>query len=143
MPSDPLAPDSATLVRRHRLSVRLWHWINAATLIVMLMSGLMIFNAHPHPLLGPGTARTADTRMARKSATARATRDPARRVDLTIGTTGDFSARQPLGDSARSAGARRSRHGPRSRRITDLALARRWHLTFAWAFAAGDRRLSA
>ncbi len=35
------------LVLRHRLSTRLWHWINAATLGVMLMSGLMIFNAHP------------------------------------------------------------------------------------------------
>ncbi len=35
------------LVRRHRLSTRLWHWINAATLGIMLMSGLMIFNAHP------------------------------------------------------------------------------------------------
>src|SRR5918993_486389 len=36
-----------TLVRRHRLATRIWHWINAVTLIIMLMSGLMIFNAHP------------------------------------------------------------------------------------------------
>ena len=35
------------LVHRHRLSTRLWHWANAAVLLVMLMSGLMIFNAHP------------------------------------------------------------------------------------------------
>lgn len=35
------------LVRRHRLPTRLWHWINAACLVVLLMSGLMIFNAHP------------------------------------------------------------------------------------------------
>src|SRR5688572_18562779 len=35
------------LVRRHRLSTRLWHWTNAVTLLVLLMSGLMIFNAHP------------------------------------------------------------------------------------------------
>lgn len=35
------------LVFRHRLSTRLWHWINAVTVFVMLMSGLMIFNAHP------------------------------------------------------------------------------------------------
>lgn len=32
---------------RHRLSTRLWHWINAVTVIVMLMSGLTISNAHP------------------------------------------------------------------------------------------------
>ncbi len=34
-------------VFRHRLSTRLWHWLNALTVFVMLMSGLMIFNAHP------------------------------------------------------------------------------------------------
>ena len=33
---------------RHRLPTRLWHWVNALTVFVMLMSGLMIFNAHPH-----------------------------------------------------------------------------------------------
>lgn len=38
---------SGTLVLRHRLSTRIWHWVNAATFIIMLMSGLMIFNAHP------------------------------------------------------------------------------------------------
>jgi thiosulfate reductase cytochrome b subunit len=32
---------------RHRLPTRIWHWINATTGIVMLMSGLMILNAHP------------------------------------------------------------------------------------------------
>ena len=35
------------LVKRHRWPVRLWHWINFAAVTVMLMSGLMIFNAHP------------------------------------------------------------------------------------------------
>ena len=45
----PVAPAAAPPPRvyRHRLPTRLWHWINAATLLVMLMSGLMIFNAHP------------------------------------------------------------------------------------------------
>jgi Ni/Fe-hydrogenase b-type cytochrome subunit len=33
---------------RHRLPTRLWHWVNAFTVVVMLMSGFMIFNAHPH-----------------------------------------------------------------------------------------------
>lgn len=35
------------LVKRHRLSTRIWHWVNAVAVIVMLMSGLMISNAHP------------------------------------------------------------------------------------------------
>ena len=41
------APQGGDLVKRHRFSTRLWHWLNALALIVMLMSGLMIFNAHP------------------------------------------------------------------------------------------------
>jgi Ni/Fe-hydrogenase b-type cytochrome subunit len=38
---------SGALVFRHRLSVRIWHWVNAVTIFVMMMSGLGIFNAHP------------------------------------------------------------------------------------------------
>jgi thiosulfate reductase cytochrome b subunit len=44
----PAAPAGGDLVRRHRLPVRLWHWANALALFIMLMSGMMIFNAHPH-----------------------------------------------------------------------------------------------
>ena len=40
-------PDISRFIVRHRLSTRVWHWINVITVIVMLMSGLMIFNAHP------------------------------------------------------------------------------------------------
>jgi Ni/Fe-hydrogenase b-type cytochrome subunit len=41
-------PGSPRIAYRHRLPTRLWHWLNALTVFVMLMSGLMIFNAHPH-----------------------------------------------------------------------------------------------
>lgn len=34
-------------VYRHRLITRIWHWINALAVIVLIGSGLMIFNAHP------------------------------------------------------------------------------------------------
>lgn len=40
-------PRGGDVVRRHALSTRLWHWVNAITFFIMLMSGLMIFNAHP------------------------------------------------------------------------------------------------
>jgi len=43
VPAAPMARE----VLRHRLSTRLWHWLNAVVIIVMLMSGAMIFNAHP------------------------------------------------------------------------------------------------
>ncbi len=33
-------------MKRHTLSTRIWHWINAVALIVLFMSGLNISNAH-------------------------------------------------------------------------------------------------
>ena len=44
----PPEPRGGDIVYRHRRSTRIWHWINALTVFVLLMSGLMIFNAHPH-----------------------------------------------------------------------------------------------
>ena len=41
-------PDSGgPLIYRTKLPVRIWHWVNAFTIFVMLMSGATIFNAHP------------------------------------------------------------------------------------------------
>jgi len=34
-------------VYRHRLITRIWHWVNAVAVIILIGSGLMIFNAHP------------------------------------------------------------------------------------------------
>src|SRR5690349_14899970 len=34
-------------ILRHPLTIRITHWINVLALLVMLMSGLQIFNAHP------------------------------------------------------------------------------------------------
>lgn len=41
------AASQRRIAYRHRLPTRIWHWINALAVIVMLMSGLMILNAHP------------------------------------------------------------------------------------------------
>jgi Ni/Fe-hydrogenase b-type cytochrome subunit len=47
----PVAPPADIAPRRiayrHRLPTRIWHWGNAITVFVMIMSGLMILNAHP------------------------------------------------------------------------------------------------
>ena len=34
-------------MKRHALGTRIWHWINALSVIVLFMSGLNISNAHP------------------------------------------------------------------------------------------------
>ena len=41
------APPEPRTVYRHRLSTRVWHWINALAILILIPSGLMIFNAHP------------------------------------------------------------------------------------------------
>ncbi|MCJ7528210.1 MAG: cytochrome b/b6 domain-containing protein, partial [Methyloceanibacter sp.] len=40
------------VIYRHSSTVRLTHWVNALVLLVLLMSGLQIFNAHPALYLG-------------------------------------------------------------------------------------------
>ena len=44
---DGAALQGGDLVKRHHWITRVWHWTNAVTVTVLLMSGLMIFNAHP------------------------------------------------------------------------------------------------
>ena len=34
-------------IYRHRLATRLWHWVSALSVLILIPSGLMIFNAHP------------------------------------------------------------------------------------------------
>ena len=53
-----LRPAGGDVVRRHRLSTRVWHWVNVVAFLVMLMSGLMIFNAHPRLYWGQYGAHT-------------------------------------------------------------------------------------
>jgi thiosulfate reductase cytochrome b subunit len=85
------------LVNRHRISTRVWHWINAVAIIVMLMSGMMISNAHPHLYWGQYGANLDASWF-----------DPPRFPGwATIPTN------------------------------YNLALARHWHLFFAWVFAFG------
>jgi thiosulfate reductase cytochrome b subunit len=43
----PAAPLRRQLVYRHSVVVRVTHWVNVVCLVVLLMSGLQIFNAHP------------------------------------------------------------------------------------------------
>lgn len=52
-------PKGGDMVRRHHLFTRLWHWTNVVTVTIMLMSGLMIFNAHPRLYWGHYGANAA------------------------------------------------------------------------------------
>ena len=117
-------------VLRHRLPLRVMHWINLLCMLVLVGSGLQIFNAHP--ALYWGQASTFDAPAFATDAM-RGPDGKARGI-TTIGryrvdTTG------VLGVSRRADGMRVKRGfpewatipGPRS-----LALGRRWHFFFAW-----------
>lgn len=41
------ATPPGTAIRRHSLATRIWHWINALAILVLIGSGLGISNAHP------------------------------------------------------------------------------------------------
>ena len=44
--ADPQSTAPA-VIKRHALSTRIWHWVNAVAIFIMIGSGAMIFNAHP------------------------------------------------------------------------------------------------
>ena len=59
-------PVAKTLIYRHPLPVRVTHWLNAACVLALLMSGLQILNAHP--ALYWGIASTFETPLLRLAA---------------------------------------------------------------------------
>lgn len=125
------APTGGDLLRRHRLSTRIWHWINAAALLVLLMSGLMIFNAHPRLYWGQYGANPDPAWLQIGSAE---DQGYLRIGDVRIETTG------VLGRWTDGAGRIQTRAFPSWSTIPstyNLGLARRWHLTFAWVLAFG------
>ncbi len=50
--TDAIPAPRPRLIKRHSAVVRVTHWINALCLVLLLMSGLQIFNAHPALYLG-------------------------------------------------------------------------------------------
>lgn len=113
-------------IYRHRLPVRLWHWLNALVIFVMLMSGLMIFNAHPRLYWGHYGANADPAWLEIGSD---ATDGYLRVGALQVTTTG------LLGRWTDSDGAVKRRAFPGWATIPsryDLAGARQWHIAFAW-----------
>lgn len=120
------SPRGGDLVRRHRLSTRIWHWTNAATLLILLGSGLMIFNAHPALYWGAYGAN-ADPSWLQIGHSEGA--GFLRVGEVVVPTTGF------LGVSTDAAGQVHNLAFPGWATIPsgyNLALARLWHLTFAW-----------
>ena len=118
---------------RHRLPVRILHWINVVSFFLMLMSGLGIFNAHPH--LYWGTDSDFDAPLL--SMTARPGADGQPHGVTQVGRH-VFNTDGVLGASREEGAARQTERGfPSWATIPGrqyLATARNWHLFFAWVF---------
>ena len=123
-------------VRRHHLATRLWHWLNALSLAIMMMSGLMIFNAHPRLYWGQAGANddAAWAEIGAVSDAAGGLRGSLRIGQWSIDTTGVLGA-SPGHDGALTAIAFPGWITLPS--SYDLAQARLWHLGFALVLACG------
>ena len=121
------------LYERHALLVRITHWVNVVAFIVLLMSGLQIFNAHPNLYWGT-SSYSGDPpllRMMAKSA------PNGERLGVTRVFGRDFETTGVFGLSRDSRGAWIERGFPSWLTLPGdrwLAMGRRWHFFFAWVF---------
>ncbi|MES2724866.1 MAG: cytochrome b/b6 domain-containing protein [Pseudomonadota bacterium] len=119
-----MPPPMKVLVYRHSVVTRVTHWINAMALILLLMSGLQIFNAHPALYWGQ-TSTFADPWVSMTAVERGEQMIGLTKVGpLTLETTGlfGFSDGEKRGFPSWST-------APGYR---DLAAGRRWHFFFAW-----------
>jgi thiosulfate reductase cytochrome b subunit len=112
-------------IYRHRLPVRISHWLNVPILIILIMSGLQIFNAHPalywddrsdreHPFLSIRPMKTESGEM--------------RGITTILGYKFDTTGILGYSDGSRRA-------FPAWATVPSakfLAMGRQWHLFFAW-----------
>lgn len=134
MPAGHRAPEKGDPVREvkcHALATRLAHWVNVVCLLVLLPSGLQIFNAHPalylgktsdfaHPILAMTAADGPDGLVG-------VTTIGAHRID----TTGWLGASEVDGVmTPRGFPDWATLPGPQW-----LAMGRLWHFAAAWLFA--------
>ena len=119
------------LVYRHNRITRTTHWVNALALVILVMSGFQIFNAHPHLYWG-------------------STSEPDRAF-LSIAAANDdgevrgfFRIYGWQLDTTGVLGVQNTEMGPAPRAFPSwltipgyfwLAGGRRWHFFFAWIFA--------
>ena len=119
------------VVKRHGVTTRVWHWVNALCLLVLLMSGLQIFNAHPSLYWGSGS--DFDNPIMSIGAQLDDAGDPMGYLAIAgwqVPTTGVLGYSDPEGQ-------KQARAFPAWATLPDsqwLSLGRQWHFTAAWVF---------
>ena len=118
------------LVYRHPLLVRIAHWISAVAILVLLLSGLQILNAHPAFYWGEAST------FAAPFAAVESWQDESAelRGRLRIGSA-QFDTTGVLGASRSEGGSMQARAMPSWITLPsylDLGAGRAWHFFFAW-----------
>jgi len=114
-------------VYRHRLPVRISHWLNVPILIILIMSGLQIFNAHPALYWGESSDRD---RVLLTMRSVKSDDGNIRGVTTIFGHQFDTTGVLGYSDGMRRA-------FPAWATVPSvrwLAMGRQWHLFFAWLF---------
>lgn len=122
-----VSPPPIERVYRHRLPVRISHWLNVPFLIILIMSGLQIFNAHPALYWGDRSDRDQPLFSIRPVQTAGG---EIKGITTILGHPFDTTGVLGYSDGMRRA-------FPAWATIPSarwLAMGRQWHLFFAWLF---------
>ena len=124
---------SSYLYYRHTLPVRVMHWTNVLSLTVLLMSGLMIFNAHPSLDWGKSSSTGKPSLLQITSRDA----GNGQLMGITRVFGHEFNTTGLLGASKNAEGKSTDVAFPHWMTIPgfySLADARAWHFFFAWLF---------
>jgi thiosulfate reductase cytochrome b subunit len=121
---------------RHRLAVRIMHWVNVLAVTVLLMSGLQIFNGHGALYWGQSSYSARPPVL---QITAEQSND-GHPIGVTRVLGHEFRTTGVLGISSED-GSPRARAFPAWATIPGpqwLAMGRRWHFFFAWVFVVNS-----
>ncbi|MEO8153157.1 MAG: cytochrome b/b6 domain-containing protein [Rhizobacter sp.] len=127
----PPQPPGSYVYLRHRWPVRLTHWLNVLSLTILLMSGLMIFNAHPSLDWGKSsyTGRPSFLEITSRDAA------DGHKIGITRVFGYEFDTTGLLGLSTNASGGAAEVAFPSWMTIPShysLSDARLWHFFFAW-----------
>jgi thiosulfate reductase cytochrome b subunit len=127
--SDQMVPFLPVIERvyRHRLPVRISHWLNVPFLIILIMSGLQIFNAHPALYWSDRSDRDQSVLSIRP---VQSESGEVKGITTILGHQFDTTGVLGYSDGMRRA-------FPAWATIPSakwLAMGRQWHLFFAWLF---------
>ncbi|MRD46790.1 hypothetical protein GHT07_05855 [Caenimonas koreensis DSM 17982] len=129
---EAVSTGSAPVIYRHRVPVRIMHWINVVCLFVLLMSGLQIFNAHPS-LYWSEDSRDATRVLQITQKQVNGQWQGVTRIGgvefNTHGVLGTSRSGDATEYAARAFPAWSTIPGPQW-----LSMARVWHFFFAWVF---------